>query len=89
MKKEYKEGNSQIVLYQPNETVSIEVKLDADLNTVWLTQAQIVELFASSKANVCEHIKNIFQQGELSHEATVRNFRTVRRKGNIEWGNDN
>ena len=82
VKKEYEGGDSQIVLYQPNETVSIEVKLDADLDTVWLTQAQMVELFASSKANVSEHIKNIFQQGELSQEATVRNFRTVRKEGN-------
>lgn len=82
VKKEYEGGDSQIVLYQPNETVSIEVKLDAALDTVWLTQAQMVELFASSKANVSEHIKNIFQQGELSQEATVRNFRTVRKEGN-------
>ena len=74
-------GNSQIVLYQPNETISIEVKLDVEYDTVWLTQAQMVELFASSKANISEHISNIFQQGELQPESTVRKFRIVRKEG--------
>lgn len=72
----------EIVLYQPDESISIEVKLDADNDTVWLTQAQMVELFGSSKANISEHITNILQQGELLQEATVRNFRTVRKEGN-------
>lgn len=45
--------------------------------TVWLTQAQIVELFQSSKANISEHIKNIYEQEELVESATVRDFRTV------------
>ncbi|MCR4848790.1 MAG: virulence RhuM family protein [Bacteroidales bacterium] len=49
--------------------------------TVWLTQGQIIELFQSSKANISEHIKNIYEQGELNYEATVRNFRTVQREG--------
>ncbi len=49
---------------------------------VWLTQAQMVELFGSSKANISEHISNIYQQEELLQEATVRNFRTVRKEGN-------
>ena len=72
--------DSQIVLYQPDETISLEVKLEQE--TVWLTQAQMVELFGSSKANISEHITNIYQQGELTQEATVRNFRTVRKEGN-------
>ena len=49
---------------------------------MWLTQLQMVELFSSSKANISEHISNIFQQGELTPEATVRKFRTVRKEGN-------
>ncbi len=69
----------QIVLYQPDESIRLEVKLDQD--TVWLTQAQMVELFGSSKANISEHISNIYQQEELRQEATVRNFRTVRKEG--------
>ena len=75
------DGNSQIVLYQPNETISIEVMLDVEYDTVWLTQQQMVELFASSKANISEHISNIFQQGELQPESTVRKFRIVRKEG--------
>jgi len=71
---------SQIVLYQPDDTLSLEVKLEED--TVWLTQAQMVKLFGSSKGNVSEHVANIYAQGELSKEATVRKIRTVRKEGN-------
>ena len=72
--------DSQIVLYQPDESISLQVKIEED--TVWLTQAQMVELFGSSKANISEHITNIYQQGELMQSATVRKFRTVRKEGN-------
>jgi len=51
----------EIILYQPDETIKLEVKMEDE--TVWLTQAQIVELFQSSKANISEHIKNIPQFG--------------------------
>lgn len=47
----------EIILYQPDEAVRLEVRLEDE--TVWLTQAQIVDLFQSSKANISEHIKNI------------------------------
>jgi len=47
----------EIILYQPDEAVKLEVRLEDE--TVWLTQAQIVDLFQSSKANISEHIKNI------------------------------
>lgn len=60
----------------------LTVKIEED--TVWLTQAQMVELFGSSKANISEHITNIYQQGELMQSATVRKFRTVRKKA-IVW----
>lgn len=60
----------------------IEVKFQGE--TVWLTQAQLVELFQSSKANISEHIKNIYDEGELVQAATVRKFRTVRAEGNRE-----
>ena len=72
--------DSQIVLYQPDESISLQVKIEED--TVWLTQAQMVELFGSSKANISEHITNIYQQGELMQSATVRKFRTVSKEGN-------
>jgi hypothetical protein len=54
-----------------------------DDETVWLTQAQMVELFQSSKANVSEHIKHIFDEGELVKNVVVRKFRTTTRHGAI------
>ena len=50
--------------------------------TVWLSQSQMVELFDSSKANISEHIKHIYDEDELDVESTVRKFRTVRAEGN-------
>jgi len=69
----------EILLYQPDETVRLEVLMENE--TVWLTQAQIIDLFQSSKSNISEHITNIYEQGELVYEATVRNFRTVQKEG--------
>ena len=54
----------EIILYQPDEAVKLEVRLEDE--TVWLTQAQIVDLFQSSKANISEHIKNAFDRGQGS-----------------------
>ncbi|MCS6267395.1 MAG: virulence RhuM family protein [Vampirovibrio sp.] len=69
-----------IIMYQTEDGVTkIEVKLEEQ--TVWLNQAQLVELFQSSKSNISEHIKTIFEDGELSELATVRNFRTVQKEG--------
>lgn len=72
--------HGEIVLYQPDETVKLEVRIENE--TVWLTQAQIVDLFLSSKANISEHIKSIFDSEELDQSSTVRKFRTVRLEGN-------
>lgn len=72
---------SQIVIYQSDDGKSqLQVSLQDD--TVWLTQAQIVEVFNSSKANISEHIKHIFSSRELLEPATVRKFRTVQQEGN-------
>ena len=59
----------EIILYQPDETVRLEVRLEDD--TVWLTQAQMAELFQTTRNNVTLHIGNIFKEGKLS-ENTVR-----------------
>lgn len=75
----YQPENGAVVLYNPDDTLSLEVRLSDD--TVWLSQQQMVELFQSSKPNVSEHLKNIFTQGELNKESTVRNFRTLRKEG--------
>lgn len=70
----------QIIIYQtPDGHTAIDVAVDQD--TIWLTQAQIVSLFESSKANISEHIKNIFKTKELEPAATVRKFRTVQNEG--------
>lgn len=74
-----KEKN-QIILYQPNDTISLEVRLEDE--TVWLSQAQIVTLFNSTKSNISEHIKHIYTDKELEKESTVRFFRTVQQEGN-------
>jgi len=72
--------NDQIVIYQtPGGHTTIEVKLQDE--SIWLTQAQIVDLFQSSKANISEHIKHIYSSEELSSAATVRKFRTVQQEG--------
>lgn len=73
------ENQGEIILYQPDGEVKFGVRLEEE--TVWLTQAQIVDLFQSSKANISEHIKNIYEQEELEENATVRDFRTVRQEG--------
>ena len=70
-----------IVVYNSGE---IELKVPVTQETIWLTQKQIVELFGSSKANISEHIKAIFESGELDKDATVRKFRTVQKEGGRE-----
>lgn len=62
-------GQGEIILYQPDETVRLEVRLEDD--TVWLTQAQMAELFQTTRNNVTLHIGHIFKEGELS-EFSVR-----------------
>ena len=72
--------NSEIIIYQNQEgNIHIDVRLEEE--TVWLTQAQLCELFQKSKATISEHIKNVFEEGELDAVATVRNFRTVQIEG--------
>lgn len=71
-----------VSIFQQAHNGNIQVKVDSDNETVWLTQVQLVDLLHSSKANISEHIKNIYASGELDQEATVRKFRTVRKEGN-------
>ena len=70
----------QIVIYQTEDgKTQIDVRLENE--TVWLTQAQMAELFKSSRTNVLEHIQHIYEDEELEKEATCRNFRQVRQEG--------
>ena len=69
-------NNSEILIYQSeNGMTRIDVKIVDE--TVWLTQAQLCELYQTSKSNVSEHIKHIFEEGELDQESVVRKFRTT------------
>ena len=68
--------NGNIIVYvDDNGQPQVDVRFQDE--TVWLTQAQLVELYQSSKANVSEHIKNIFDEGELDKNSVVRKFRTT------------
>lgn len=70
----------EIIIYQSEEgQPKIDVRLENE--NVWLTQAHLVELYQSSKSNISEHIKHIFEEGELNEDSTVRKFRTVRIEG--------
>jgi len=73
-------SENQIVVYQPNETVRLDVRFDND--TVWMPQPQIAELFACSLENVRLHLKNIYASGELDKLATSKESLEVRREGN-------
>jgi hypothetical protein len=72
-------NQNEIILYQPDNSIKLDVLVENE--TVWLTQAQMVMLFDSSKANISEHIKNIYDTQELEKISTVRNFRTVQKEG--------
>lgn len=75
-----KQPAGEIILYQRDNAPAIDVKLDGD--TVWLSQQQLADLFQTARTNVVEHISNIYAEGELTQEATCREFRQVRTEGN-------
>lgn len=62
--------NNEIILYQPDTSISLEVRLEDE--TVWLTQAQMVDLFQTSKQNISLHTNNIFKEGELDANSVVK-----------------
>ena len=77
------DSKKQIVIYQTNTgQTHLEVTLKDE--TIWLSQAQMVELYEKNKRTISEHINNIFKEGELQQESTVRKFRTVQIEGNRE-----
>lgn len=74
------EKYGEILIYQTEDGLTnINVKMQDE--TVWLTQQQLAELYQSSKSNVSEHIKHIFEEGELDEESVVRKFRTTASDG--------
>ena len=70
----------EIILYQPNETIKLEVRLEEE--NVWLTQAQIAALFGTEIPAISKHIRNIYQSEELTRESTVSKMEIVRQEGN-------
>jgi hypothetical protein len=76
------ENKGEIIIYQNKENnISLNVRLEDE--NVWLTQANLVTLYQSSKSNVSEHIKHIFEEGELDEKVVVRKFRTTTQHGAI------
>ena len=74
------ENKGDIVIYKTQDGLTkINVKFEDE--TVWLTQAQLVELYQTSKSNISEHIKHIFEEHELDENSVVRNFRTTASDG--------
>lgn len=75
-----KNVESEIIIYQTEDGhTKIDVKFEDE--TVWLTQAQLCELYQTSKSNISEHIKHIFEEGELEENSVVRKFRTTAADG--------
>ena len=72
-------GKNEIVLYQPDELVKLEVRLEEE--TVWLTQAQMAELFETTPQNVTMHIRNLYNEGELDMGSTCKDILQVRIEG--------
>ena len=62
-------GENQVVVYQPDETVRLDVRLEE--NTVWLTQGQMTELFQRDRTVITRHINNVFAEGELDEKSNV------------------
>jgi len=74
------EMKSELLVYQTDDgRIKLDVRLQDE--TVWLTQQMMAELFQTTVPNISMHIRNIYEEGELSPEATVKKFLTVRREG--------
>jgi hypothetical protein len=80
-------NDSNILIYQ-NENGNIKVDVRFEDESLWLSQAQICDLFGKAKSTISEHIKAIFEEGELSPSSTVRNYRTVQMEGSREVTRD-
>ena len=72
-------NTGEIVMYQPDETIRLEVRVENE--TVWLTQQQMADLFLTTKQNVSLHISNIYDEGELEYVTTVKDYLTVQKEG--------
>lgn len=79
MPEEYSSEGNEFILYQPDSTLSLDVRVENE--TVWLNQAQMVDLFQSTKQNISLHINNIFKEGELQRTSVVKEYLTTASDG--------
>ena len=70
------EKHGEIVIYQTEDGLT-KINVNLQDETVWLTLEQMAELFQRDKSTISRHIKNVFEEGELTRESTVANFATV------------
>lgn len=75
-------AKGEIVMYQPDETIRLEVRVEDE--TVWLTQQQMADLFLTTRNNVTLHIGNIFKEGELV-ESSVRKESLLTARDGKKW----
>ncbi len=77
--------NSEVVVFKPQGgQTEFQVVLDGEHDTVWATEQQIMRLFGKARRTIGEHIKNIYEEGELDKESTWREFRQVQKEGERE-----
>ena len=73
-------NKGELIIYQTEDGLTkIDVRMENE--TVWLSLDQMAELFQRDKSTISRHIKNVFQEGELTEDATVANFATVQSEG--------
>jgi len=78
--KDIEPTKGEIVMYQPDETIRLEVRVEDE--TVWLSQAQMADLFATDRSSIAKHILNIYETNELEKEPTCAKIAQVRQEGN-------
>lgn len=87
MSSQEKQLKGEMLMYQTEDgAIRIDVRFQDE--TLWLTQMQLADLFQKDKRTISEHIANLYEEGELTQEATVRNFRTVQKEGSREVERD-
>ena len=77
--KSMNENSGEIILYQPDKNIRLEVRIQEE--TVWLTQAQMGQLFDCSTDNISLHLKNLYAEGEIEFKATSEEISVVRQEG--------
>ena len=75
------ENAGKILIYQ-NEKGDTKIDVFFERETIWMTPKSMTQMYQVAKSSISEHIKNIYQEGELEEAATVRKFRTVQMEEN-------